>query len=113
MRNVKSAELPPLTPDSEVRIVDGKGFAVEALRKGCVSLHEVISNVVAPDSNLFAAGTSYPTMADFCIVPHLYNCRRFGIDLTPFPSLVAIDERCRSVPAFARAAPEVQPDAAP
>ena len=52
-----------------------------------------------------------PTMADCCLIPQIYNARRYHVDLTDFPELLAIDARCREVDAFARAAPESQPDA--
>ncbi len=52
------------------------------------------------------------TLADLCLVPQLYNARRFGVDLAPYPTLTAIDARCRALPEFVAAAPENQPDAA-
>ena len=51
------------------------------------------------------------TMADVCIVPQMYNARRFKCDLAPYPTLRAICAHLESLPAFARAAPELQPDA--
>jgi maleylpyruvate isomerase len=51
------------------------------------------------------------TMADLCLVPQMYNARRFGVDLTPYPKLVAIEARLLVLPAFERALPENQPDA--
>ena len=53
-----------------------------------------------------------PTLADVCLVPQLYNARRFDVDLTPYPCLARIEARCLRIPAFADAAPENQPDAA-
>lgn len=52
-----------------------------------------------------------PTIADICLVPQIYNAERFDSDLSACPALVAIDRRCRELDAFARAAPERQPDA--
>lgn len=52
-----------------------------------------------------------PTMADCCLVPQLYNARRFECDLSGYPTLLAIDARCAALPAFADALPDVQPDA--
>lgn len=52
-----------------------------------------------------------PTMADCCLIPQLYNARRFGVPLAGLDRLLAIDEHCRSLPAFDLARPEVQPDA--
>jgi maleylacetoacetate isomerase len=51
------------------------------------------------------------TLADICLVPQVYNARRFGLDLAPFPRIVAADAAAREQPAFAAAAPEAQPDA--
>jgi maleylpyruvate isomerase len=52
-----------------------------------------------------------PTLADVCLVPQVYNARRYQCDLEPYPVIRRIDERCRQIDAFARAAPERQPDA--
>jgi maleylacetoacetate isomerase len=53
------------------------------------------------------------TLADVCLVPQMFNARRFNCDVTPYPTLRAICAHLESLPAFAQAAPEVQPDAAP
>ncbi len=52
-----------------------------------------------------------PGLADLCLVPQMFNARRFDTDLTPFPRLVAIDAALNALPAFANAAPYKQPDA--
>lgn len=52
-----------------------------------------------------------PTLADCCLVPQIYNARRFGVDLSAFPALAAVDARCMELAAFADAVPERQPDA--
>lgn len=52
-----------------------------------------------------------PSIADACLVPQLYNARRFKVDLTPYPNILAIAERCDTLPAFDKARPENQPDA--
>ena len=53
-----------------------------------------------------------PTLADVLLVPQMYNARRFNVSLDDFPKLVAITDRCNELPAFKKAAPEQQPDAA-
>jgi maleylpyruvate isomerase len=53
------------------------------------------------------------TLADVCLVPQMFNARRFKCALDAFPTLVAIDAHCRSLEAFRLAAPELQPDAVP
>jgi maleylpyruvate isomerase len=52
-----------------------------------------------------------PTLADICLVPQLANARRFGCDLSAYPTLLRIETVCNALPAFADAAPEKQPDA--
>ncbi len=52
-----------------------------------------------------------PTLADVCLVPQVYNARRFGTDLGAFPALVEIDTALNELPAFQAARPEEQPDA--
>ena len=51
------------------------------------------------------------TLADLCIVPQMYNARRYKVDVQPYPRLRAVCAHLESLPAFARAAPEAQPDA--
>lgn len=51
-----------------------------------------------------------PGLADCCLVPQLFNARRFDCDLSLYPKLLAIEEHCLSLPAFRDAAPERQPD---
>src|SRR5690606_6749265 len=51
-----------------------------------------------------------PGLADACLVPQVYNARRFDCDLSAFPTVVRIDEACRELPAFDLAQPEKQPD---
>ena len=52
------------------------------------------------------------TLADICIVPQVYNARRYQVPLDHFPKIVAVDAAARQHPAFLAAAPEAQPDAA-
>lgn len=51
------------------------------------------------------------TLADACLVPQVYNARRFKIPLDAYPTIVRIDEALRALPEVADAAPEKQPDA--
>nr|WP_298373235.1 maleylacetoacetate isomerase [uncultured Halomonas sp.] len=54
-----------------------------------------------------------PGLLELCLVPQLYNARRYECDLSAYPFLVALDARAREHEAFRRAAPEVQPDTTP
>lgn len=62
----------------------------------------------------FAGGFCHgdaPGLADCCLVPQLFNARRFECELTSYPRLLAIEENCLALDAFRAAAPEHQPDA--
>lgn len=52
-----------------------------------------------------------PTIADVYLVPQVESARRFGVDLSPYPHIVAVDTACGRLDAFRRAAPALQPDA--
>lgn len=52
-----------------------------------------------------------PTLADCCLVPQVYNARRFGVDLAPWPAITTVADAAQAHPAFADAHPDRQPDA--
>lgn len=58
---------------------------------------------------LFCFGPE-PTLADVYLVPQLYNCRRYEVDLSPYPALLAAETACREHEAFRAAAPEYLSD---
>lgn len=49
-----------------------------------------------------------PSMADVCLVPQVFNARRFAVDLGPYPRIAGIDAACRELPEFQAAAPDRQ-----
>jgi len=53
-----------------------------------------------------------PGYLEACVIPQLYNARRFACDLQGLPRLLEMEERCLALDAFKAAAPEAQPDAA-
>lgn len=54
----------------------------------------------------------WPTLADICLVPQIFNAQRFNCDLSAVPLSTQVYDRCMTLEAFQRAAPEAQPDAA-
>lgn len=52
-----------------------------------------------------------PGYLEACLIPQLYNARRFDCDLGGYPRILAMEARCLALEAFQKAAPEVQPDA--
>lgn len=63
-----------------------------------------------PQRGSFCFGDS-PTLADVYLVPQVESARRFNVDLTAYPNIVAIDKACGELEAFRRAVPSLQPDA--
>jgi maleylacetoacetate isomerase len=52
-----------------------------------------------------------PTLADCCLVPQIFNAKRYGCDLASYPVVMGVFERCMALDAFQKAAPLNQPDA--
>jgi maleylacetoacetate isomerase len=72
----------------------GEGFpALEAL--------------AAPEAGRFLFGDA-PTLADVCLVPQLYNARRFNVPIGDWPTLLRADENANALQAFAAAHPDRQ-----
>lgn len=51
-------------------------------------------------------GGDAPDLADICLVPQMFNARRFSLDLAPYPTLVRIDAALQALPAIAAAHPD-------
>jgi maleylpyruvate isomerase len=95
---------------SEFKLGDAETirWAQQWIGLGFTALEKMV--LAAPKRGKFCLGDT-PTLADLCLVPQLGNARRFGCDLSGFPTLVGIDAHCCTLPAFIKAAPENQPDA--
>jgi maleylacetoacetate isomerase/maleylpyruvate isomerase len=52
-----------------------------------------------------------PTMADCCLVPQIFNAKRYECDLAPYPEVMRVFDACMKLDAFDRAQPSKQPDA--
>ncbi|MGF1688374.1 maleylacetoacetate isomerase [Photobacterium japonica] len=59
----------------------------------------------AQETPRFCCGDT-PMLADLCLIPQLYNAKRFGFDLQAFPHLLAIEQHCLALPAFIAAHPD-------
>ena len=73
---------------------------------------DALEPLVAAHSDGFAFGAT-PTIADCCLVPQVYGARRYDMDLSPYPAIVAAADRAGEHPAFQAAHPTKQPDAVP
>lgn len=64
-----------------------------------------LETMAAPRAGRFLFGEA-PTLADICLVPQLYNARRFEVPLDDFPTLVRTDAEAVRLEAFAAAHPD-------
>lgn len=69
------------------------------IREGFTALE-----AMAPDTRFF--GGDQPNLTDICLVPQMYNARRFETEIDDFPKLLRIDEACREIDAIVSASPE-------
>ena len=79
--------------------------------------HWVADGLLKLEADLSKAGTRHfchgdsPTMADCCLVPQIFNAKRYSSDLAPYPTVMRIFDACMKLAAFDRAQPSKQPDA--
>jgi len=71
--------------------------------RGFEALEKEVSRTTGDGRHMY--GTAV-TLADICIVPQMYNARRYHCDLAPYPTLQRISAHLETLPEFARAAPE-------
>lgn len=112
-----ACEIHPLNNLRVLKYLTGK-LGVSEEDKNAWYRHWVETGLTAIESRLasspltgrFCHGEA-PTLADCCLVPQVFNARRFGCRLDHVPTVLRIDAECRTLPAFVAAAPENQPDA--
>ncbi|MCG8426258.1 MAG: maleylacetoacetate isomerase [Chromatiales bacterium] len=78
------------------------------INDGFIGLEKLLAN--SPETGRFCHGDT-PTLADCCLVPQVYNAKRFNCPLDDFPTIQRINAACNELEAFRLAAPEQQPDA--
>ena len=69
---------------------------------------DAIEALLRPGPYAFGANV---TMADLCLVPQVFNARRFKVDMGQYSKIALVDAACLKLPAFEKARPENQLDA--
>ncbi len=85
-----------------------KAWGKRWITEGYDSLEQLAADAPGENGFLFTDG---PTLAEIYLIPQMLNARRFGVDLSAYPRLVAAEDACNALPEFQRALPENQPDA--
>jgi maleylpyruvate isomerase len=70
---------------------------------------DALVRTAAPHARQFLVGDAV-SVADVCLVPQLYNARRFGLDTARWPLLESVEEACMRLTPFQTAHPDRQPD---
>ena len=81
-------------------------WAQQVISEGLYAVEKIIEKT----AGVFCFGDNL-TLADACLVPQVYNARRFEVDLTQYPTIVRVSEHCATLPAFQKSHPSAQPDA--
>lgn len=109
-----------LHPINNLRVLQylGREFGATEAQRNAWYRHWVELGLAAVETRLAGDGRSgafchgdRPGLADCCLVPQVFNARRFDCDLSAMPTVRAIAARCEELEAFRRAAPAAQPDA--
>jgi len=66
-----------------------------------------LETIAAPKAGAFMFGDT-PSLADVCLVPQMYNARRFDVPVDAYPTLVRADASANGIEAFAAAHPDKQ-----
>ncbi|MCC5999675.1 MAG: maleylacetoacetate isomerase [Pararhodobacter sp.] len=104
-------------PVNNLRVVQhlGKTFGADDAARQAWMQHWMRLGFDAIEPRLpgtrYALSDKAPGLVDVCLVPQLYNARRWGLDLATWPRIAAAEAACLALPAFANAVPEAQPDA--
>jgi fumarylacetoacetase len=89
----------------------GRTFGRQSIETGLIALELKAKQFRKPNGFLVDFA---PTIADVCLVPQLFNARRFEVPLEKVcPTLLEIEALCAQHPWFVDAHPDKQPDAVP
>lgn len=78
------------------------------IHEGFDALERLLAD--SPETGEFCHGDT-PTLVDTCLVPQVFNARRFDCDLSEYPTILRIADHCDKQRCFADARPDCQPDA--
>lgn len=71
---------------------------------------DALEQILAATAGDYCVGDEV-TLADLCLVPQVFNARRFNCALEDYPNIVRVNDNCLKLKAFADAHPDLQPGA--
>ena len=89
-----------LSHDLHITAAQKSGWIKHWVNRGLLALETQLTTFNCARTYCFG---DQPTLADICLVPQLFNARRFECDLHLYPTLVRIDQTCQAHPAFSKA----------
>lgn len=105
-------------PLNNLRVLQylSRELGVDDAAKNAWYRHWVAAGLAAVEQGLAAYGDTFslgtrPGYLEACLIPQVYNARRFDCDLDAYPRILALTARCEALEAFRHAAPDAQPDA--
>lgn len=84
---------------------EAKDWMAHWIHEGFAAYEELLSG-----DTKFSCG-DMPSMADACLIPQIYNARRFNVALDKYPKICAVEQECLALEAFQKASPESHPNA--
>jgi maleylacetoacetate isomerase len=88
--------------------VERERWSQHWIREGFKAFENLLAD--NPSTGEYCEGDE-PTMADVCLVPQVYNAKRWSVDMAAFPLIQRISDTCMKLDEFERAKPENQADA--
>lgn len=110
MAEVVNSGIQPLQNMSVLRRIEAMGTDKGDWSREWIDTGLAVIESMATGPGPFLVADS-PTLAECCVIPQLYNARRFGLDVSRYPRLAACETACRALPAFADSHPDRQVDA--
>ncbi|MBT5798482.1 maleylacetoacetate isomerase [Alphaproteobacteria bacterium] len=81
------------------------------MRRGCEAMEKLLSHTEYhsfSETGPYVLGSDV-SMADLCLIPHIQGARNFGVDVSPYKKLLAIEEALFKLPEIEKAHPKYHP----
>ncbi len=84
---------------------DERAWGKQVIEQGLAAYEAMVRGVDGVAAGRYSVGDAV-SFADICLIPQLYNARRFEVDLSVFPRILSIEEACMELEAFQASHPD-------